>query len=123
MLDKDDILDALLGSLGAAGPRERQRLSRAADAVLRTVAENTRGAVVSSFWRRERLSTHVRHTQRLASAPASRAAGRGLLSLPTGRRGARPAPGPPPASTITSSLRSPPSSPASALRRHPAKES
>ncbi|KAI9021322.1 P-loop containing nucleoside triphosphate hydrolase protein [Hyaloraphidium curvatum] len=50
-LDKDDILEALFDSLGCGSPAERQRLSRAADGVLRCVAENARGAVLCSFWR------------------------------------------------------------------------
>jgi adenylate kinase family enzyme len=57
MLDKDDILDALLDSLGAPDAAERQRLSRAADAVLQTIASNSPGAVLASFWCHERLST------------------------------------------------------------------
>lgn len=57
MLDKDDILDALLDSLGAPGVDARQRLSRAADAVLQTVATASPGGVLSSFWRREQLSS------------------------------------------------------------------
>lgn len=55
-IDKDDILDALLDALGAPEVEQRQRLSRAADAVLQGVASKTPGAVVCSFWRRERLS-------------------------------------------------------------------
>lgn len=57
MLDKDDILDVLLDSLGAAETVDRHRLSRAADAVLQATVLNSPSAVVSSFWRRERLST------------------------------------------------------------------
>jgi predicted kinase len=57
MLDKDDVLDALLQAVGSADPPCRQSLSRASDAVLETIAANSPGAVLSSFWRRERLST------------------------------------------------------------------
>ena len=56
MLDKDDILDALLESLGPGDPGSRHRLSRASDAALQAIAVNTPAAVLSSFWRRERLS-------------------------------------------------------------------
>lgn len=57
MLDKDDILEALLDSLGAEDAGERQRLSRAADAVLQATAAASPGSVLSSFWRRERVSS------------------------------------------------------------------
>ncbi len=57
MLDKDDVLDALLQTVGAPDPQSRQLLSRASDAVLETIAANSPGAVLSWFWRRERLST------------------------------------------------------------------
>ncbi len=57
MLDKDDILDALLNTVGSPDPQSRQMLSRASDAVMETIAANSPGAVLSSFWRRERLTT------------------------------------------------------------------
>jgi predicted kinase len=57
MLDKDDVLDALLQTVGSPDPQSRQLLSRASDAVLQTIAANSPGAVLTSFWRRERLST------------------------------------------------------------------
>lgn len=57
LLDKDDVLTALLETVGAADPDQRHRLSRASDRVVRAVAERTAGAVLVSFWRRERLST------------------------------------------------------------------
>jgi adenylate kinase family enzyme len=56
LLDKDDVLDALLDSVGAASSEERARLSRASDAIMERVAHASCGAVLSSFWRRECLS-------------------------------------------------------------------
>lgn len=56
LLDKDDLLETLLTSLGADSPHERGRLSRASDALMQRVAEGAAGAVLSSFWRRESLS-------------------------------------------------------------------
>jgi hypothetical protein len=57
LLDKDDLLETLLDSLGADSPKERGRLSRASDALMQRLSEATPGAVLSSFWRRESLST------------------------------------------------------------------
>lgn len=57
LLDKDEILEPLLETLATADPDSRQRLSRASDAVLQSIAMNTPAAVLCSFWRRERLST------------------------------------------------------------------
>jgi len=56
LLDKDDILESLFESLGVSTPDERGGLSRASDRVLQGVASTSRGAVLSSFWRRESLS-------------------------------------------------------------------
>lgn len=56
LLDKDDLLESLFDSLGVATPEERARLSRAADRLLQELAQSSYGAVLSSFWRRERLS-------------------------------------------------------------------
>lgn len=56
LLDKDDLLETLLNSLGADSPEDRARLSRASDALMERVAEASAGAVLSSFWRRESLS-------------------------------------------------------------------
>ena len=56
LLDKDDLLETLLDSLGAESAGERGRLSRASDALMQRVAEASFGAVLSSFWRRESLS-------------------------------------------------------------------
>lgn len=57
LLDKDDILESLFDSLGVSSPQERSRLSRASDGVLQDVASASQGAVLSSFWRCESLST------------------------------------------------------------------
>jgi hypothetical protein len=57
LLDKDDILESLLESLGVSTPEERSRLSRASDRLLQSLALSSQGAVLSSFWRRESLST------------------------------------------------------------------
>jgi predicted kinase len=55
-IDKDDILETLFDHLGVASPEDRNRLSRASDAVMECLAEASRGAVLTSFWRREELS-------------------------------------------------------------------
>lgn len=55
--DKDDILETLFDHLPVEQPADRQRLSRASDAVLETVALASGGAVLASFWRREELSS------------------------------------------------------------------
>lgn len=54
--DKDDILETLFDQLEVAGVDDRQRLSRASDAVLETVVATSGSAVVASHWRREELS-------------------------------------------------------------------
>jgi predicted kinase len=51
LLDKDTVLEALFDALGCDGLEARRRLSRAADGVLRAVAEASQGAVLVSFWR------------------------------------------------------------------------
>lgn len=56
LLDKDDLLETLLTNLGADSPQDRERLSRASDALMEKVAGASSGAVLSSFWRRESLS-------------------------------------------------------------------
>lgn len=50
VLDKDAILEALLDSLGCAGPDDRSRLSRASDEVLLRLAGSVRDAVLVSWW-------------------------------------------------------------------------
>lgn len=50
-IDKDQILEALFGSLGVRDLAWRQLLSRASDAVMAELAETSRGAVLTSFWR------------------------------------------------------------------------
>jgi gluconate kinase len=52
LLDKDEILESLFESLGVGGSDHRARLSRAADAILQRVAEQSAGAVIVSWWRR-----------------------------------------------------------------------
>lgn len=56
LLDKDDLLETLLTNLGADSAEDRERLSRASDALMEKVAGASSGAVLSSFWRRESLS-------------------------------------------------------------------
>lgn len=56
LLDKDDILEALFDGLGVGDADWRQRLSRAADTVLRRLAERSAGAVLASFWRHPRAA-------------------------------------------------------------------
>lgn len=51
LLDKDEILDGLFDSLGAGDAEWRNRLSRAADEVLRRLALESNGAVLVSFWK------------------------------------------------------------------------
>lgn len=51
LFDKDDILEALFESLGMGDSQWRMRLSRAADEVLRRQALQSRGAVLTSWWR------------------------------------------------------------------------
>lgn len=71
LLDKDDVLEMLLDSLGTDSPEARGRSSRASDAVMQRVAEVAPGAVLSSFWRRESLSgTSGPPTQWLLGLPA-----------------------------------------------------
>ena len=73
LIDKDDLLETLLTSLGADSLQDRSRLSRAADALMEKLAKaESSGAVLSSFWRRESLSatsgtpTHwLRHLPRV----------------------------------------------------------
>jgi len=55
-LDKDDVLEVLFDALGADSPHDRSRLSRASDEVLKSMALASQGAVLTSFWRRPRLS-------------------------------------------------------------------
>ena len=50
-LDKDEILEMLLESLGAGDAPWRARLSRAADQVLQRLALRSQGAVIVSWWR------------------------------------------------------------------------
>lgn len=57
LLDTDEILESLFDSLGCSTPEDRRRLSRASDSVLQNIAAASQGAVLSSFWRRESLST------------------------------------------------------------------
>ncbi|MEA2601542.1 MAG: hypothetical protein QOF89_2534 [Acidobacteriota bacterium] len=56
MLDKDEILEALFDSLGIGDAEWRNRLSRTADEVLRRLADQTSGAVLTSFWRHPRVT-------------------------------------------------------------------
>lgn len=51
LLDKDEILEALFDTLGVEDAQGRQRLSRAADEVLRRLALCSQGAVLASWWR------------------------------------------------------------------------
>lgn len=55
-IDKDDILETLFDTLGAATPDDRHRLSRASDVILRTIAGGMPTAVIASHWQRPELS-------------------------------------------------------------------
>src|SRR5688500_10233252 len=50
LLDKDQILEALLEALGVGDAQWRTRLSRAADDVLQRLAMCSQGAVIVSWW-------------------------------------------------------------------------
>jgi adenylate kinase family enzyme len=54
-IDKDDFLEQLLDD-NAEGAALRSQLSREADHLMRAAAENSDGAVLVSFWRREEVS-------------------------------------------------------------------
>ena len=56
MIDKDEILEALFDSLGVGDAEWRQRLSRSADEVLRRLAEQSAGAVLTSFWKHPQIT-------------------------------------------------------------------
>lgn len=51
LLDEYDILEGMFQGLGVADGAWRQPLSRASDDVLSAVARQSRGAVLTSFWR------------------------------------------------------------------------
>ena len=51
LLDKDDILEALFDGLGIGDADWRKRLSRSADEILRRLAAQMDGAVLTSWWR------------------------------------------------------------------------
>jgi predicted kinase len=51
MLDKDEILEALFVNKGVGDIEWRARLSREADEILRERALQSKGAVISSWWR------------------------------------------------------------------------
>lgn len=70
-IDKDDVLETLFDTVGVASPDERSRLSRASDSVMETLARASRGAVLTSFWRRGDLSgTSGTPTDWLRALPA-----------------------------------------------------
>ncbi|WP_166391384.1 shikimate kinase [Nocardioides ochotonae] len=50
LLDKDDILESLLDSLGCFGREQRYRLSRASDEVLYRLARSSPAAVLVNWW-------------------------------------------------------------------------
>jgi hypothetical protein len=56
LLDKDEILEALLDGLGVGDAEWRNRLSRSADVVLQRLAAQTAGAVLASFWRHPQVT-------------------------------------------------------------------
>ncbi|MBW8878808.1 MAG: AAA family ATPase [Acidobacteria bacterium] len=56
LLDKDEILEALFDGLGVGDAEWRNRLSRSADVVLQRLADQTSGAVLTSFWRHPQVS-------------------------------------------------------------------
>jgi hypothetical protein len=56
ILDKDEILEALFDGLGTGDAEWRNRLSRSADVVFQRLADQTAGAVLTSFWRHPQVS-------------------------------------------------------------------
>jgi hypothetical protein len=60
LIDKDDILEALFDSLGCNNRDQRQRLSRASDEVLFTLAQTSGGAVLVNWWNHETASKRLR---------------------------------------------------------------
>ena len=49
--DKDEVLESLFETLGVGDSSWRTRMSRAADEVLKTLVQQSAGAVVVSWWR------------------------------------------------------------------------
>lgn len=60
LIDKDDVLEALFNSLGCADRDQRQRLSRASDEVLFTLAQSTPDAVLVNWWNHETAPARLR---------------------------------------------------------------
>ena len=56
LLDKDDILEGLLETLGIGDAAWRGRLSRASDEIFQRLAKSSSGAVLTSFWRHPAMS-------------------------------------------------------------------
>jgi hypothetical protein len=54
--DKDEILEGLFESLGTGDATWRKKLSRASDEILIRLATHSAGAVVTSFWRNQKIS-------------------------------------------------------------------
>lgn len=50
LLDKDTVLETLFDTLGVGDEAWRSRLSRAADDVVRSLAQASHGAVIASWW-------------------------------------------------------------------------
>jgi len=59
-IDKDSILEALFGSLGAGDHVWRERLSRASDEVLYATAALSRGAVLDNWWHHDTSPQRLR---------------------------------------------------------------
>jgi glucokinase len=51
LIDKDDILDRLFESKGVGDAAWRRTLSRESDVILQDEATNSKGAILTSFWR------------------------------------------------------------------------
>jgi shikimate kinase len=60
LIDKDDILEALFDSLGCDDRDQRERLSRASDEVLLTLAATTRAAVLVNWWNHDTAPPRLR---------------------------------------------------------------
>lgn len=60
LIDKDDILEALFDSLGCQDRDQRNRLSRASDEVLFTLAKSSSGAVLVNWWNQETAPDRLR---------------------------------------------------------------
>jgi cytidylate kinase len=60
LIDKDDILEALIDSLGCEDRAQRHRLSRASDEVLFKLAQSSAAAVLVNWWDQDTAPARLR---------------------------------------------------------------